>query len=801
MQITGRSQSIFEKLGVDFSTPENLIRTLPFSVHDVTAGSESELQAAVIGGPDDVDLALSIRASSFFASVQKRYHAGEIPKKTVAGIESWLEENDSRVWENSWVRFPLRSLCAGTQQLFEQDLRVEKSNPGSGLRSDTERFLFQQGGEPWVRIPISYLLKLSLADLLERLPAGPDKGRGYGHRLLDHFLNDNTSPETHSFYISSLNPETGMGRALARETAQRFLLTQCLVQYANLKFGLKDHGQEAVVFYSPHPPLRQKKLNELIPDSFYRQLFMSPCLSGWNDGEGKHAYMSLCHEVLSRSQLNTLTKLREAGIIARNLVTLPNTSNVSLANNGTHISLGSRKLSAALADPASGITEQEEKGIGDLAIKIQEHFLPMFVESYSAAPYRMDFTEFHPEKALGFLPHELHYTHLRMMWRRWRKKARLKFFNHPITPFGPGWIDNTLRATLGLKGDFISDFRLIDYLVCLLSTEECPALDGRPGNLKRLGRDLMHMGVFHDRMPIYSFFRLRHFHAMGYSGFEGRHYSLFESLHNDLARAADLQTLITLLAYKWMGCGAITHRTIPDTPFCESERRQIVFDTAIGLPTFFVKSDTGNFFLKHILKYTEGIRTSSRYPGYFRVPTVGYKRALVRFLENEAEDLIHALNLKETFRDLKHRIEHPAEHSTGSRLTRSILQTAGAGSPFDLDAEAFNTEAESYFRNGLRRRHIQEGVDDLAERLGHDREFQQFVRERNPKLPGRIPGHRTPEVYWNGLPQKMVQGMLSLKETENLTQALLLSIEFDAGRAGTATHEPDDAVFNTSSIY
>ncbi|HRC43777.1 MAG TPA: hypothetical protein PLT27_06990, partial [Nitrospira sp.] len=58
--------------------------------------------------------------------------------------------------------------------------------------------------------------------------------------------------------------------------------------------------------------------------------------------------MGLCHEVLSRSQLNAVVRLKDAGIITRNLVVLPSTSNISLANNGTHLSLGSRVLTQAL---------------------------------------------------------------------------------------------------------------------------------------------------------------------------------------------------------------------------------------------------------------------------------------------------------------------------------------------------------------------------------------------------------------------------------------------------------------------
>ena len=106
------------------------------------------------------------------------------------------------------------------------------------------------------------------------------------------------------------------------------------------------------------------------------------------------------------------------------------------------MSLGSRKLSQLLADPNSGYTRRDEKHVGDLTVKIVEHFLPLFVGTYSAAPYRLDFNDFHPEKALGFLPHELDYTHLRMLWRRWQKKANLSICGKSITPFGPAWIDN-----------------------------------------------------------------------------------------------------------------------------------------------------------------------------------------------------------------------------------------------------------------------------------------------------------------------------------------------------------------------
>ena len=69
---------------------------------------------------------------------------------------------------------------------------------------------------------------------------------------------------------------------------------------------------------------------------------------------------------------------------------------------------------------------QDEKRLGDLAIKIYEHFLALFVGTYTAAPYRIGFDQFHPERLLSFLPHELDFTHLRLLWREWKEKAQLR---------------------------------------------------------------------------------------------------------------------------------------------------------------------------------------------------------------------------------------------------------------------------------------------------------------------------------------------------------------------------------------
>ncbi|MBN1471700.1 MAG: hypothetical protein JW925_07955 [Syntrophaceae bacterium] len=708
-------REISEIIGVKHDRLGLNVGSLPFAPSDATAGSESEMQTVVVGKKNHVDLPLFIEQSNYFANTKRRAKAGDTSRKVMTDLEKYLNTNTEGVWENSWVRFPRYKMGEIAEGVFQQDILADKGNPSAGQRSDMNRFIFQKNGVEYIRVPISYLLKLSLAEIIDvQQKAHPLIGKT-GLKIMKYFLNDNTSPETSSFYVSSMQSEAGMGRVVAKEMAVRFLLSHLLIMYANQRYSLDESGQKAMIFSSPHPPLRQKILSHCVSDAFYRELFMNPCLSGWDKGEEKYEYMHLCHRVLSRSQFNAVLKLREAGIINSNLVSLPNLSNISLANNGTHVSLGSRKLSFMLQDPASGYTRKEEKYIGDLVVKIVEHFLPLFVGTYSAAPYRLDFNDFHPEKALGFLPHELDYTHLRMLWRRWQKKANLNILGKSVTPFGPPWIDNIVRTSFRLKGDFIPDFRLIDYLVVLMSTDESPALNGELYNSQPLKADLAALGVFDTKMSLYLLEKLREYDVMGFSGFEGRHYSLFESFTQDMGQAITLQNLLYLLAFKYIFSGQINHGHIPDDPSIESERRQIIFGSAIGIPTFFVRNNTGNALIKKISGKTDCVRQSRRYPGYARIYNIEYRRALLKILREDAGDLIEMLSMRESIDELALRLDEPERYSACGRLTRGILDTAHAKSPLDLSADRFNHAAEKYYRTDLRNLHIQEAFGLLGE--------------------------------------------------------------------------------------
>ncbi len=767
-------------LGLNQKTHDQMIASIPFSVDDTTAGSESELQAAVKGEKSDVDLPNTIFESNYFKNIIRKIQTGDSPQKVADALKEHLNANPE-IWENSWVKFPVKRLSAYARDVFKRDLLFDKRQPEGPYRADISKFRFIQNGAEYIKIPISYLLKLSLANVVGR-PEIPSLINLIAEQIMDHFISDNTSPETYSFYPVLLTKEGNYGEAAAGETLIRFLLCHVLIQYANKKFGLEESGQQAMVYFSPHPPIRQKKMNTLISDSFYRQLFMSPCLSGWDRGEEKHHYMGLCHRVLSISQLNAIRKLKEAGIITRNLMVLPNTSNICLANNGTHVSLGSRRLTKLLKDPSSGIDPEHEKYFGDLVIKVMEHFLPLFVGTYSADPYRLDFSDFHPERVLGFLPHELDFTHLRMIWRRWKKKADISIFGNPVTPFGPEWLDRIFSRIFRLKGDCIHDFRLIDYLMVLLSTQQSSALNGKLNSADALKKDLSAMGVFDSDMPLYLLYRLRPYNTSGFSGFEGRYYSLFESIRSDMGNAVNLQMLLTALAYKYIFTGQIAHDHIPDNPTLESERRQIFFGAAIGIPTFFVRHDTRNTFLKKIIQRTKKTRPSNRYAGYIRVHNIEYKKALIEVIKNDAADLIEMMNLRDTLDDLEKRIIEPSTCSASGRLTKQITDELNVSNPLKATGDAFNTAAEKCYRESLKKQHMTESFVFLMKEV---RELDSWASWRegyfNNALHFLFKGNSAGE-FLESHEAALIKEELSVETAEKLIWLILLVIHMNKRR-------------------
>ncbi len=731
------------------------------------------------------DLPVAIRESKFYRNLEKRISSGEAPRRTYLEIEKFLSDS-GEVWENSWIRFPESRLSTHALETLRADLGIQARKGFKATRNDVQRYSFTHEGRPWLRVPISYALKLALADLMGSQPRLPERILAEAERLLGHFFNDNTSPETTSFHVVSATPHRSTGEQVARESARRFLFTTLLMSWANQRFGLKENGQRGMVYHGPHPPVRQTELSSCISDSFYRELFMSPCLSGWDDGEAKAEYMHLCHQVLSRSQLNSVAKLREAGLISNNLIVLPSPSNVSLANNGIHVSMGSRSLTRRLQNADTAEAFREEKRLGDLAIKIFEHFLPLFVGTYSAAPYRIDFAQFHPEVLLAFLPHELDFTHLRLMWREWKEKAKLKILGRSATPYGPHWLDRAISGVFRLRGDLVPDYRLLNYPVAWLSTEHASALDGEQGNTARLAAELDQLGIVDRRMSFYMPLRLRQFEACGYSGFEARYYSLFPSYDRDMAPAIDLQQLLLAASYRMALEGAVTHQDIPDDPTAESERRQPFFFRAAGLPAFYVHKRSQNELLRRILRHSKNTRSSWRHADYLRVSLSDYCHALLAFLEEAAAGVIEDFEANLLLGDLRWRLADKRMRAS-ERLVAEIVNGCGEQDAMRTNAAEFNRAAEKHYREDLRHAQLREALDYLREDvadapIGGEEELRALIR-----CGVRV---QDPARFLDSIGERLLREELSSTELESLLSLLLVLSAVENRSTEEASSEP-----------
>lgn len=190
---------LLETMEIDTGSTDAFATSLPFSARDVTAGMKNEFQAVVLGKRKDLDLAITIEESNYYKNIVRRAASGDMSRKKMLGLERYLNQKTDDVWENSWVRFPRRTLNTFANHIFNADLKSDKTIPDSGNRSDAADFTFMKNDEEFIRIPVSYVLKLALANAIGS-DIGSDKTchpmvRITGEKMMAHFLNDNTSPE------------------------------------------------------------------------------------------------------------------------------------------------------------------------------------------------------------------------------------------------------------------------------------------------------------------------------------------------------------------------------------------------------------------------------------------------------------------------------------------------------------------------------------------------------------------------------------------------------------------------------
>jgi hypothetical protein len=82
------------------------------------------------------------------------------------------------------------------------------------------------------------------------------------------------------------------------------------------------------------------------------------------------------------------------------------------------------------------------------------------------------------------------------MWREWKEKAHMSVLRRAVTPYSPYGLDSFFARVFRLRGDLVPDYRLINYPVAWLATEQSSALDGTLGNVARLISELASWGLW-----------------------------------------------------------------------------------------------------------------------------------------------------------------------------------------------------------------------------------------------------------------------------------------------------------------
>ena len=268
------------------------------------------------------------------------------------------------------------------------------------------------------------------------------------------------------------------------------------------------------------------------------------------------------------------------------------------------------------------------------------------------------------------------------------------------------------RGCFGLRGDLVPDYRLLNYPVAWLATEQASALDGTPGNVTRLVSELDELGIVDRRLSFYMPLRLREFGQMGFSGFEG---AILQPVSNVSAGHGPGREPAAAAADGRLPFGAerdMTAEDIPDDPTSESERRTPFFFAAAGLPAFYVHKKSRNELLKQILPHCKSTRSSWRHPDYLRVPIREYREALVTWLEQNAP----RNDRPGRGRSDHHGVAVPARRKgiTGTPADPG-RRVRGVGRPRS-DAgwmpREFNRMAEQHYRETLRSANLREAFDN-----------------------------------------------------------------------------------------
>jgi len=293
--------------------------------------------------------------------------------------------------------------------------------------------------------------------------------------------------------------------------------------------------------------------------------------------------------------------------------------------------------------------------------------------------------------------------------------------------------------------------------------------------------ELDQLGIVDRRLAFYMPVRLREFSRMGFSGFEGRYYSLFPTFGRDMALATGLQQFLLMMAYQFAVDGSIQAEDIPDDPTSESERRQPFFFAAAGLPAFYVHKRLRNELLKKILRHCGSTRSSWRHPDYLRVPVSDFREALLGWLTENARETIAQAQAELIMVELRFRLADKNQQAD-SRVVNAIIEQSGARDALKLPSREFNRLAEHHYRETLRRENLREAFGQLRE------DAQALAKSEHPDL-AAIVRHsvrvQDPVRFLDSVGERLVADALTEQEAAAVLNLLLLLSALEGERSRT----------------
>jgi hypothetical protein len=214
----------------------------------------------------------------------------------------------------------------------------------------------------------------------------------------------------------------------------------------------------------------------------------------------------------------------------------------------------------------------------------------------------------------------------------------------------------------------------------------------------------------------------------------------------------------------------------------------VTFSAAIGLQTCNIRRETPNRFMARLLSLTSRTRDSRRYPGFLRVRLDDYRAAALTMIEQDVPDLVEAFGLRETLTRLRQRLADPDSSAASGRLTAAILGQAGARSPLQISGQEFNQAAETYYRETLRTRHMEEALDRLQEDLHMiDRSHDDGDRELTARF-RTIIGRQDAATFVESIRPSLLNEELPASTLRQCIHLLLLVLHRDRQAATARLH-------------